>query len=211
MGTRGKKILPVVSILAMGLGLGLLFASLFLIWHNNRESADAGLVSNAANRAVSGAIGESPMAAYLSDPEFIPDYKLNPGMEMPEAEIDGRSYIGELSIPALDLELPVQSEWSYANLKISPCRYTGTAYQGTFAICAHNYTTHFGPIRNLEPGDGIFFTDMDGNAFTYSVHEVKEIPPSPDTQVTESGHDLVLFTCTLGGRTRVAVYCNAES
>ena len=43
----------------------------------------------------------------------ISDYLLNPNMEMPEVEIDGNDYIGTLSIPALELSLPVMSQWSY--------------------------------------------------------------------------------------------------
>ncbi len=40
-----------------------------------------------------------------------------PGEEMPEAVIDGERYIGRLNIPALELQLPVLSQWSYAGLK----------------------------------------------------------------------------------------------
>lgn len=69
-----------------------------------------------------------------------PDYVLNPDMEMPTLEIDGHDYIGTLEIPALELSLPVLSEWSYPNLKIAPCRYTGSAYRDSLVIAAHNYT-----------------------------------------------------------------------
>ena len=48
------------------------------------------------------------------------------GEEMAIEEIDGRRYIGTIEIPALDKKLPVLEDWSYDNLKISPCRYTGT-------------------------------------------------------------------------------------
>ena len=46
--------------------------------------------------------------------------------EVPETvEIDGESYIGILQIPTLGIELPVMAEWSYPNMKKSPCRYVG--------------------------------------------------------------------------------------
>ena len=43
------------------------------------------------------------------------------GEEMAVEEIDGRRYIGTIEIPALDKKLPVLEDWSYENLKISPC------------------------------------------------------------------------------------------
>ena len=47
---------------------------------------------------------------------------------MPETELDGEQYIGVLELPTLSLTLPVQSQWSYPALKVSPCRYAGSAY-----------------------------------------------------------------------------------
>ncbi len=40
--------------------------------------------------------------------------------EMTVVEIDGYGYVGVLTIPALELELPVMSEWDAARLKIAP-------------------------------------------------------------------------------------------
>lgn len=50
----------------------------------------------------------------------MPDYVLNPKMEMPVKVIDGQEYIAVLKIPAFGLELPVLSQWSYPNLKSPP-------------------------------------------------------------------------------------------
>ncbi len=81
----------------------------------------------------------------------IPDYQLDPEMEMPEIALEsagGAACIGTLEIPSLDLTLPVMSEWSYPLLKLAPCRYAGSAYQGNLVIAAHNYKTHFRKIRH---------------------------------------------------------------
>ena len=95
-----------------------------------------------------------PENADTSEEQEIPDYLLNPDMEMPALEIDDHDYIGILDIPVLELTLPVMSEWSYTNLKIAPCRYAGTAYKNNLVIAAHNYSTHFGRIRDLAAGTG---------------------------------------------------------
>lgn len=124
-------------------------------------------------------------------------------------EIDGESYIGVLRIPALGLELPVMEEWSYARLKIAPCRQFGSAEGGNLVIAAHNYKSHFGRLKELQEGDGITFTGLSGTEYTYRVEWVENVQPQDVAAVTESGAALTLYTCTPGGKTRVAVYCSA--
>lgn len=143
--------------------------------------------------------------------DAAPDYLLAPGMEMPTVRIDGRDYIGSLSIPALDLSFPVISRWSYPALRSAPCRYTGSAYSGDMVIAAHNYTSHFGRIKTLQTGDSVIFTDFDGNVFSYTVAAKEVLPPVAVDEMTDSGWDLTLFTCTIGGGARVTVRCQAAS
>ena len=138
----------------------------------------------------------------------IPDYILNPNMEMPVQTIDGRAYIGILKIPALELELPIISEWSYPNLKVSPCRYAGSVYTNDLVIAAHNYEPHFGNVKNLSEGDTITFTDMDGNVFTYVVAAKETLPPAAGKEMTSGDWPLTLFTCTLSGSARVTIRCD---
>lgn len=142
-------------------------------------------------------------------PELIPDYILNPGMEMPVLEIDGHDYIGYLSIPVLGLDLPVMSSLSYPKLKIAPCRYAGSAYLDNLIIAAHNYKRHFGGLKDLSIGDAVTFTDIDGNVFSYAVTEVTQFEPNQAAELRSDveNWDLTLFTCTLGGRRRVTVRC----
>lgn len=136
-----------------------------------------------------------------------PDYVLNPNMDMPEQVIDGLRYIGILTIPELELELPVLSEWSYHDLKYGPCRYTGSAYRNDMIICAHNYTSHFRELKNLPVGAEVTFADIDGNVFSYTVVELETVDPD-DIAYMESGEwDLTVFTCTVGGAFRVTVRC----
>lgn len=137
----------------------------------------------------------------------LPNYLKDPQMEMPVQPIDGYDYIGILRIPELELELPIMSQWSYKQLKIAPCRYTGSAYLNNMTICAHNYSSHFGGLKNLSIGDEVSFTDMDGNKFFYRVAELETLQPSAIEEMTNSPWDLTLFTCTLGGKTRVTVRC----
>ena len=128
-------------------------------------------------------------------------------MDMPTQEIDGQNYIGTLQIEALELSLPVISEWSYSRLQIAPCRYAGSVYMDNMVIAAHNYTSHFGRLKELSQGDAVTFTDIDGNIFRYRVTEIETLQPYSVKEMTSGDWDLTLFTCTIGGRTRVTVRC----
>lgn len=127
--------------------------------------------------------------------------------EMTEMMIDGYAYIGYLTVPALGLDLPVMSEWDYTRLKIAPCRYAGSTKTGNLVLCAHNYDRHFGNIKTLSVGDEVDFTDMDGVTTSYTVASVEILEPTAVEDMTDSGYDLTLFTCTYGGASRVTVRC----
>lgn len=154
----------------------------------------------------------SPDPPTLPEPEpELPAYIQNPQMEMPVQNLQGYDYIGILRIPSLSLELPIMSQWSYKQLKIAPCRYTGSVYQDNMTICAHNYAKHFGGLKNLHIGDEVSFTDMDGNEFAYRVTELETLQPSDVDSMTAGDWDLTLFTCTIGGKNRVTVRCERIS
>lgn len=118
----------------------------------------------------------------------------------------GSDYVGVLTIPRFGLVLPVQSEWSNANAKVSPCRYYGSADTSDMIIAAHNYKSHFGRLKDLDEGDVVFFMDALGNSRSYSVLNI-EILEGTDVDKMKAGEDwdLTLFTCTYGGKHRVTV------
>ena len=135
-------------------------------------------------------------------------YELHPEMSMPTAEVDGHMYVGFLEIPTLGRILPVMDAWSYPDLKIAPNRFTGTVYAHDMIICAHNYDRHFGQIKTLQAGDKVVFTDVFGDRFYYEVSEVTILQPTDMEEMTNPDDwYLTLFTCTIGGATRVTVRC----
>ena len=148
----------------------------------------------------------SPLLAMASQPPFV-QY---PEMEMPTREIDGQTYIGMVEVPALELSLPVISEWTYPRLKKAPCRYVGSVYSKDMVICGHNYDRHFGRLKDLAVGDEVRFTDMDGNVFFYSVCGTEQLGKYAVEDMLAGEWDLTLFTCTKGGRMRVTVRCKLE-
>ena len=119
-------------------------------------------------------------------------------------EIDGELYLGILKIPALNLELPVNNEWSYERLEVSPCRFAGD-FTGGLVICAHNYRVHFANLSRLAPGDEIIITDAAGREHIYIVELTEIIAGTDVSGMVDTPFELTLFTCTPDGRDRITV------
>ena len=91
---------------------------------------------------------------------------------------------------------------------MSPAVYYGSPLTDDFVICAHNYRTHFGSLHNLQEGDQVLFKSMNGVVFSYEVAATEIVSPFAVADVTSGEWDLTLFTCTLGGRTRLVIRCD---
>lgn len=186
----------------MLIAVGMLFiaAAMTLYLHNVREDREAG---ERAQQVVE-QMKPTPAPIAVTEPSPTPR---GPKTTMPAVEIDGNAYIGYVGIPVLEIELPVMADWSYEKLRTAPCRHAGATYSEDLVIAAHNYDQHFGGLKDLQPDDSVTFTDMDGDVYTYRVALVETVAPTAVEQVLESDYALVLYTCTYGGKTRVAVFC----
>ena len=130
-----------------------------------------------------------------------------PVKQLPVVMIDDYPYCGYLSIPDIDLEMPVVNDTTTKNMKYSLCRYKGDPYQNNMIIDGHNYRSVFRKLRDLEIGDDVFFTDMDGEVFHYTVLENEVIAGTDIDGMIGGEWDLTLFTCTYGGADRYTIRC----
>ena len=185
------------GILWINLGLLLLAAALFLTIRNMGDSRRAGQTSRQVITQLCEAVETTAEAPTESQPDT--------DREMPVRTIDGRDYIGVLSIPSLELELPVLSQWDYPGLKVAPCRYSGSLYRDDLILCAHNYVSHFGRLKDLRAGDTVLFTDMDDHTTAYQMVERETLAPTDVEGMAAGDWDLTLYTCTVGGKSRVTV------
>ena len=191
----------------LGAGLLLIAAALALAAYNVIDAQRAARSAAQALEALSQTTAVSAADPEQASADDAPAYLADPEMPMPTVSFDGNDYIGRVDVPSLGLSLPVISEWSYPRLKIAPCRYTGSAYLDNLIIAAHNYSSHFGNLNRLNTGDTVTFTDVDGNQFTYAVSLIEDLPGTAIEEMQAGEWDLTLFTCTLGGRSRVTVRC----
>ena len=202
-------------LLGTALILGALGLTIWNMYDENRARSSAETVVdqlqvNLPDAIMSEAIvsQDTVIPAETSPEELeIPDYRLDPNREMPTNTVNGKTYVGVLSIPTLGLELPVIQQWNYSNLRTAPCRYTGSPYSNDLVIAAHNYMSHFGNLKKLCTGDPVVFTDMEGNIFRYEVSVLETLQPTAVDEMTSGQWPLSLFTCTVGGKMRVTVRC----
>ena len=182
------------GVILISLGAVLILAALLLFLHNRSEDRRAGQEAES--------LLEDARSAMAADTDPEPQEEL--------AEEITYDYAGVIAIPDLSLELPVIDQWSYARLKVAPCRQSGAAPDGDLVIAAHNYKSHFGYLDRLQPGASVIFTDMEGTVYRYAVEEVRRLEPEDAEDVSSvfsSEYPLVLYTCTPGGKARVAVFC----
>lgn len=200
------------GIAIVAVGAVLILSALLLFFHNRQEDAQAGQEAESLLESVEAVIDENIVRL----PTVIkqPDEAQNPeplDPQMPVVMLDGYEYVGYVEIPALELKLPVMSEWDYTRLKIAPCRQFGSSRTDDLVIAAHNYESHFGHLKDLSIGDTVTFTDMEGIVSTYAIEKIETLDPNAVDAVQNSGYDIVLYTCTKGGQTRVTVFCNREA
>ena len=186
-----------IAITLMSLGVLFIFSACGLLLYNTYENNQAQESAQGLMQSIQQHIQQS-----------APDTTADPfDTEMTVVDIDGYGYIGYLSVPALNVDLPVMSEWDYRRLKVAPCRYYGSTKTDNLVIAAHNYKTHFGYLGELQIGDVVFFTDMDAAQRQYAVTSVEVLPSTAVEQVKDSGDDLILYTCNYSGTKRIVVRC----
>ena len=185
--------------------LGALGLTAYNIWDAKRAEEAANQISDVLIDKIKD--DDSAMQVPMFDPDT----------PMPVEVIDGYEYIGILEIPELDLTLPVMNEWDYTRLKISPCRFTGSYYADDLVICGHNYAKHFSPVKWIDIGADVYFTNVLGLTIHYVVTNRETVEPTDvatmveNTKNSESSileWDMTLFTCNTGGQTRCAVRCS---
>ena len=141
--------------------------------------------------------------------DYTPVEYLSPeDLVMTEKIVNGYANIGYLTIPDLNLELPVMSGWDNRRLQIAPCRYSGTLRGEDLVIMAHNFASHFGYLPQLSVGSRLQFSDMDGNIWDYEVAAKDVLAAESVEEMTAGEYDLTLFTCAKNRTHRITIRCN---
>lgn len=218
MKVRGRILMTLGSLM-------ILAAMLALVLHFTEESRANDAASRIADTLIAEISQQSRETTYDTAPATQADGESAAGAVLdPTAEIrriltdpllatdviDGIAYIGYLTIPDLELTLPVIGTYSDEVLKTAPARYSGDGDSYGLVIAAHNYSRHFGRISTLAEGSVIYFTDIMGTVYSFAVTEQQILAPEDIAGMVNAEYDLTLFTCTPGGADRVTVRCEYQ-
>ena len=200
------------------LGLLLVAGAVGLTVWNIRTDVDAGEVNEEVLDRVIQAIQETKderepeeesstvfIPGLYTPEDLLPDEKQS--TKMKTATIEGREYVGILSIPILGLELSVMKNCDDQSIKNAPGRWCGNPHRNGFVIGGHNYRSHLGKIDRLREGDQVIFTDMKGKVFEYKVVGQEILEANQGELLRDKEWGLSLFTCTLAGNRRIVVRC----
>jgi sortase A len=194
-----------LGITFISIGTALLIAALSLLIYNNIQSENA---KSKANEILEG-IEKIQEANEKATQETSDGDKEDSSQEETEPTIvyDGITYLGSISIPVLDIEIPLTADYQESYMDFAACRYAGKRSENNLVICAHNYRTYFGKIGSLQTDDVIVFKAADGEIYQYKVTEIITINGyAVDAMLSDSENwDLTLFTCDYAGTSRVTI------
>lgn len=125
---------------------------------------------------------------------------------------DKQTILGTISIPKLNIQYPVFSNFDNELLKISPCKFFGPNFgeNGNICIAGHNYDNNkfFSNISSLNINDEILLTNNLNKVFCYyvnKIYEVKYNDLSPIYSYDNSKKQLTLVTCNNRNNNRIIV------
>ena len=206
-GRRGKAPRAALLGLAVVLLLGAVALTGHHLWTDHQAARASGSVLRELETALPAVHPAEPEAPVLQGgfPEEAPAREAPPILPVGETP-----YLGVLSIPSLELRLPVGAQWDFSGLETTPCRYAGDLAEGSLVIAGHNYASHFGPLLGIAPGAEVDLITGDGSLIRCQVSNREILPASAVAEMLgtrERDWDLTLFTCTLDGASRCAVRC----
>ena len=157
----------------VSMGAVLLCAALLLFLHNRMEDERAGQAAGNALLALQDAIenqnrNTDTLLKQPEETELATEPEETAAQELPIVSIEGNDYIGYLTFPDYELELPVMADWSMEKLQIAPCLQSGSPLTDDAVIAAHNFRKHFLVLHNIQVGEKVILTDMNGNNKEYT-------------------------------------------
>ncbi len=129
--------------------------------------------------------------------------------------------VGVLEIPAIELKLPVMNGTGTVGLRYGAGWFSSSADLGGAGSCllfGHRMEAKgrlFNRFGELEPGNEVHLSDMEGNKFTYTVVEILEVKPEAlfeELYKRAGGRNLAMITCTPIGVAshRMIVWCEIK-
>lgn len=196
-----KKTTLLFGILVVIAGIMLIFFEPITDWRINRLSQSVVESSEA-----SGMSSDKVDTHY--DFDKVKELSFSSLLTLPNADnVEG---IGIISMPEVDMTLPILDGLSVANLMAGAgtMKQDQVPGQGNYSIAGHNWrdrTTLFSPLHRAEEGMSIFLT-IDGETYEYSVSTIQTVEPTRIDIIEDQDEPLLtLVTCNHDGSKRLIV------
>ena len=128
---------------------------------------------------------------------------------MPMLSLEGVDFLGILEMPRYGLALPVCGDWG--EVTKHPCRFAGSAYDRSLQIGGTNQKGQFDFYQEISVGDLLYFTDMEGNRYTYTVTDLRYEKHANQTALQGRDGALKLFIKNLYGFDYLIVFCDVRT
>lgn len=128
---------------------------------------------------------------------------------MSTLSMDGIDFVGLLEIPRYGSVLPVCADWGTPSKY--PCQFYGSIYDRTMQIGGTSQKGQYDFYREISVGDAIYFTDMEGNRYAYSVTDVRYEKSADQTALQKKDASLTLFIKNIYALDYIIIFCDVLS
>ena len=128
---------------------------------------------------------------------------------MATLSIDGTDFVGLLEFPRYASVLPICADWG--NPAKYPCRFSGSVYDRTMQIGGTSQAGQYDFYRDISVGDRVFFTDMEGNRFSYTVTDIRYEKNVDQTTLQRKDASLTLFIKNIYAFEYIIIYCSVQT
>lgn len=125
---------------------------------------------------------------------------------MATLSIDGTDFVGLLEVPKYDSVLPVCDDWG--NPAKHLCRFGGSVYDRTMQIGGTSQNGQYDFYRDISVGDSVFFTDMEGNRFSYTVTDIRYEKNVNRSTLQRKESSLTVFIKNIYAFEYIIIYCD---
>lgn len=127
---------------------------------------------------------------------------------MPVLSVEGTDFIGILELPAHGSALPIRADWGTPAQ--CPRRFSGSIYDGSLQIGGTSQKGQYDFYREISAGDDVFFTDMTGNRYAYTVRDIHYRKHADQNALQEEDAALTLFVKNIYAFEYMILFCDVR-
>ena len=120
--------------------------------------------------------------------------------------VEGTDFVGILEMPRFSSSLPVAADWGKSSRY--PCRLSGSIYDRSLQIGATSQQGQYDFYREINLGDVLYFTDMSGNRYSYTVTDIRYSEHADQAALAREGAALTLFIKNVYGFDYILIFCD---